>query len=184
MSAARRRRDLGLPTAVTSLRWEGIPIDNNYFTLPCDTSAGHVRPLVPTSLRCKVFDTVHGLSHSGANTTVKLVSSKFVWHGLSKQVRAWNKTCLDCQRAKVHHHIRASLETFVIPPRWFDHVHVDIVKPLPPSQGYTYLLTVVDRFMENTLLEKFGKACKDNTEIYSIPQKKLGIGCSFEFPTK
>ena len=114
--------------------------------------------------------TIHGHSHSGANTTVKLVSSKFVCHGLSKQVRAWAKTCLDCQPAKVHHHIRASLETFVVPPQRFAHVHVDLVKPLPPSRGYTYLLTVVDRFMENTLLEKFGKACKDNTEIYSIPQ--------------
>ena len=171
MSTARRRRDLGLPIAVTSLRQEDIPIGNNNFTLPCDTSTSHVRPLVLTSLRCKVFDTVHGLSHLGANTTVKLVSSKFVSHGLSKQVRAWTKTCLDCQRAKVHNHIRASLETFVIPPQWFDHVQVDLVRPHPPSQGYTYLLTVVDRFMENTLLEEFGKACKDNTEIYSTPQK-------------
>ena len=30
------------------------------------------------SLRRKVFDTIHGLSHPGANTTVKLVASKFV----------------------------------------------------------------------------------------------------------
>ena len=29
-------------------------------------------------------------------------------------------------------------------------------------------MTVVDRFMEDLLLEEFGKACKDNTEIYNI----------------
>ena len=28
----------------------------------------------------------------------------------------------------------------------FDHVHIDLVGPLPPSQGCTYLLTCVDRF--------------------------------------
>ena len=28
----------------------------------------------------------------------------------------------------------------------FDHVHIDIVGPLPPSEGNLYLLTCVDRF--------------------------------------
>ena len=28
----------------------------------------------------------------------------------------------------------------------FDHIHLDIVGPLPPSQGYRYLLTCVDRY--------------------------------------
>ena len=35
---------------------------------------------------------------------------------------------------------------FVPATRRFDHIHVDIVGPLPPSQNYRYLLTVVDRF--------------------------------------
>ena len=62
-----------------------------------------------------MFDTVHCLSNPGANTTVKLIS-KFVWHRLSKQVRTWAKTCLDCQCAKVHGHVMAPLETFTVPP--------------------------------------------------------------------
>ena len=28
----------------------------------------------------------------------------------------------------------------------FDNVHIDIVGPLPPSNGFTYLLTSIDRF--------------------------------------
>ena len=74
-------------TAVTGLRWEEIPICNGNLTLLCDLSTGRVRPLIPAAaaLRHKVFDTVLGLSHLGANTMVKLVS-KYVWHGLSKQV--------------------------------------------------------------------------------------------------
>ena len=28
----------------------------------------------------------------------------------------------------------------------FDHIHIDIVAPLPPSQGCTHLLTILDSF--------------------------------------
>ncbi|GFV36592.1 integrase catalytic domain-containing protein [Trichonephila clavipes] len=28
----------------------------------------------------------------------------------------------------------------------FDHVHLDLIGPLPPSNGYTYCLTMIDRF--------------------------------------
>ena len=47
---------------------------------------------------------------------------------------------------QVQSHIRAPLEKFVVPHRRFDHIHIDLVGPLPPSQGCTHLLTVVDRF--------------------------------------
>ena len=36
--------------------------------------------------------------------------------------------------------------SFKPPDARFDVVHVDIVGPLPPSQGYKYLLTCIDRF--------------------------------------
>lgn len=32
-----------------------------------------------------------------------------------------------------------------VPPDAFTHVHMDIVGPLPPSRGHSYLLTVIDR---------------------------------------
>ena len=51
-----------------------------------------------------------------------------------------------CQRSKVQRHTSAPLSTFATPDARFDHVHVDLVGPLPPSNGYTYLLTCVDRF--------------------------------------
>jgi len=33
-----------------------------------------------------------------------------------------------------------------MPDERFAHIHVDIVGPLPPSQGFRYLLTIIDRF--------------------------------------
>ena len=44
-------------------------------------------------------------------------------------------------------HYITSLATFSVPHRRFDHMHIDIVGPLPPSrEGHTHLLTMVDRF--------------------------------------
>ncbi|KAJ8403960.1 hypothetical protein AAFF_G00343100 [Aldrovandia affinis] len=40
--------------------------------------------------------------------------------------------------------VKAPLETFKVPEKRFDHVNVDLVGPLPPSRGFTYLLTMVD----------------------------------------
>ena len=74
------------------------------------------------------------------------MSSKFIWHGLGKQITKWAQSCVPCQRSKVHKHTKAPLSQFELPTRRFDHVHIDLVGPLPESQGHTYLLTMIDRF--------------------------------------
>ena len=79
-------------------------------------------------------------------TTRKLVANKFVWNGLQKQVGTWAKQCIACQSSKVQAHIKAPLEKFSVPHSRFDHIHVDLVGPLPPSNGFTHLLTVIDGF--------------------------------------
>ena len=38
------------------------------------------------------------------------------------------------------------LGTFATPDARFDNIHIDIVGPLPPSSGHTYILTCIDRF--------------------------------------
>ena len=115
-------------------------------TLLCDISTGQPRPVVPLTWRRKLFDVVHGLSHPSVRATRQLMAEKFVWHGLQKQVGAWAKACIACQASKVQQHVRAPLGSFQAPQRRFDHIHVDLVGPLPPSKGYTHLLTIVDRF--------------------------------------
>ena len=100
----------------------------------------------PVSWRRKIFDLIHGLSHPSIRATRKLISSKFIWKGMNSQVGSWAKTCVQCQSSKIHTHIKSPLETFNVPHRRFDHIHVDLVGPLPPSDGFTHLLTIVDRF--------------------------------------
>ena len=80
-------------TAVTALKWEEIEVGKNQNKLLCDTATGNPRPLVPAAMRREVFDVVHGLSHPGTRATVKIMTSKFVWHGIAKDVRAWARGC-------------------------------------------------------------------------------------------
>ena len=133
-------------TTPTSLLFKEVPFRQQGITLLCDTSTGQARPVVPVSWRRKVFDLIHGLSHPSIRATRKLISSKFIWKGMNSQVGSWAKTCVQFQSSKIHTHIKSPLETFNVPHRRFDHIHVDLVGPLPPSDGFTHLLTIEDRF--------------------------------------
>ncbi len=136
-------------TSITGLMWIDLPVKSDLQTqvsILCDISTGTPRPFVPKSWRRRVFDTVHNLSHPSIRSTVKLITSRFVWHRIASEVREWARMCLDCQKAKVQVHTRTPLQKFSLPARRFSDVHIDIVGPLPISQGYSYLLTIVDRF--------------------------------------
>ncbi len=133
-------------TAITRLVLADIPISDSNATILCDLSTGTPRPIVPPTWWRKVFDVIHGLAHPGVRATRKMVAERFVWHGMNKQVGMWAKTCLSCQKAKVHRHVSAPLEHGHLPDRHLKKIHVDIVGPLPVSRGYTYLFTIIDRY--------------------------------------
>ena len=93
-----------------------------------------------------VFDSLHSLAHPGVCATQRLITERFVWPGMNTDVRKCTKACLQCQRSKIQRHTVTPLSTFATPDARFDQVHIDIVSPLLPSRGYSYLLTCIDRF--------------------------------------
>ena len=130
----------------SSLQFAKVPHLTSPITLVCDMSNGTPRPFVPQEFRRTVFNSLHALSHPGIRATQRLISDRFVWPGMNTDIRNWTRSCLQCQRAKVHRHTITPLGTFANPDARFDQIHLDIVGPLPPSHGCTYLLTCVDRF--------------------------------------
>lgn len=129
-----------------SLKLKPIAIGPTSLKLFCDDSTGVLRPYVPKCFRYDVFKAMHNLSHPGVKASVDLLRERFIWHSLKKDVSSWAKTCLECQKSKVHRHNKPPVGSYSLPTDRFSHVNIDIVGPLPPSKGYTYCLTAVDRF--------------------------------------
>ncbi len=146
MAAEQARVGCPSDESVTGLQLEAVPLTAGTGTILCDVSTPFHRPFVPPLMRRAVFQTLHGLSHPGMRASQKLVAERFVWPGMNKDVNAWARSCPSCQRNKVHRHNKSPPGTFPTPDDRFSHVHIDVVGPLPPSNGFTYLLTCVDRF--------------------------------------
>lgn len=135
--------DGSIPTALELVK---IKIPGSPAEIYCDKSTPIMRPYVTEPFREQVFKTLHGLSHPGIKTTVKMVTERFVWPNIKKDCHNWAQACIPCQRAKVFKHTTTETGDFLEPTRRFQHVHVDIVGPLPVSMGYKYCLTIIDRF--------------------------------------
>ena len=112
----------------------------------CNISTEHTRPYVSKKNRRKVFTTLHGLGHPSHRATKPLINSRFVWHQMNIDIANWCRSCTGCQIAKVSRHNQPIFGKFEEPTERFDHVHVDLVGPLPYSDDFKYLLTSVDRF--------------------------------------
>lgn len=136
-----------LSSGSSSLNLQQVPIPGTGISVFCDTSLqGKARPFITKQLRKQFFDSVHGLSHPGAKATIKLMTDRFIWPSIRKDVREWVRTCEACQRTKVHRHTSAPLGNFKPTQSRFLHVHIDLIGPLPPSADYKYCLTAIDRF--------------------------------------
>ena len=130
----------------SNLKLERMPLANTSCTIICDTSTSTNRPFVPATIRHDVFLALHSLSHPGIRATQQLITSKFVWPNIRKDIKQWTRACIRCRREKVNRHSHAPLAKFTLPSARFESIHLDLVGPLPPSRGYPYLLTVIDHF--------------------------------------
>jgi cleavage and polyadenylation specificity factor subunit 1 len=128
----------------SGLIFESVAFQGN--EVLCDISTGKPRPVVPKEWTRHIFDLFHGLSHSGVRPTQRTLSARFVWHGMRSDIRRWCRECHACQSSKINRHVRAPLTPRELPDGRFLSLHVDIVGPLPVSEGMQYLFTIIDRF--------------------------------------
>lgn len=130
----------------SSLKLEFVNIPGTNIQVTCDTSTGKPRPYLPASFRRPTFQRLHNLSHPSARASARLVSDRYVWPCMRKDCMAWARSCVACQRCKVSRHITSPLGNFSGTSARFQHIHLDIIGPLPYSGGFTYCLTAVDRY--------------------------------------
>nr|VZI47051.1 unnamed protein product [Spirometra erinaceieuropaei] len=108
MAAEQRRVGSPCDEDVSGLQLQELPLTTGNGTILCDVSTSSHRPFVPPSPRRKVFSSLHNLSHPGSRATDKLVSDRFVWPGMHKDLKAWTRACisvngpdLDCSAAEL-----------------------------------------------------------------------------------
>ena len=130
-----------------SLKIKRVSVADTNLTLVCDDSQlGTLRPIVPAGFRRTIFNNIHNLSHPGTKATFRTISKRYVWPNMKRDVSVWYRNCVQCQRAKVTRHNYAPLQRYPPPSQKFRQLNVDIAGSLPNSNGYTYILVLVDRF--------------------------------------
>ncbi|XP_073701959.1 matrix-remodeling-associated protein 5 [Garra rufa] len=139
---------------------------------------------VPVNLRSRVLSEVHATpssGHPGMEATIQLLRNRFWWPNLRADTITHVKNCIICNTSKSSHQLPAGLlQPLPIPQRPWSHIAVDFVTDLPPSQGYTTILSVVDRFSKScrfiplpklpTAMETAEALCNSLFRFYGLPE--------------
>lgn len=110
---------------------------------------------VPESLREEVMEQHHdellGGGHQGFDRTYHLVRQRYYWPRMYSDLQQYVKSCDSCQKAKTPQHAHPPpLTPLPIVPK-FHRWHMDILELSVTSDGYRYVLLMVDsltRWME------------------------------------
>ena len=126
-----------------------------------DALRGHTIPehcpegklFVPPLVRSSVLQWCHSSKlacHPGYHRTLGLLQQRFWWPSMSADTRGFVSACSDCARSKSSHRAPAGLlRPLPIPHHPWSHVAADFVTGLPPSDGNTVILTLVDHFSKS-----------------------------------
>lgn len=130
----------------TSLSLKLFSVPNTNEQIYCNINGSVIRPYLPEKYRKYVFNSLHNLAHPGFRSTLKLLTSRYVWPNMHKHIKHWVQCCNSCQKSKINRHVFSAIGEFAEVKDRFSKVHIDLVGPLPPCGEFRYLLTCIDRF--------------------------------------
>lgn len=135
-----------LTSTETSLELRKLNVPHTSANVYCDVSGSRIRSFVPKNFRQSVIEKIHHISHPSIRTTTKLIKERFVWPNMGTDIAKMVKRCIPCQRSKVGRHTKSQFTHIAPPSNRFEHINVDIIGPLPPSEEKKYCVTIIDRF--------------------------------------
>jgi hypothetical protein len=105
-------------------------------------------------LKSQVLHYVHSdpaAGHSGYDKTLQRARRDFYWHGMRRDIKNFIRECDVCQQNKNENICPAGLlQPLPIPTRVWTDISMDFVEGLPPSQGHSVILVVVDRLTKSS----------------------------------
>ncbi|KAI2644754.1 Transposon Tf2-6 polyprotein [Labeo rohita] len=142
---------------------------------------------VPLCLRPRVLSQVHtapSSGHPGIEATLHLLHNRFWWPTLRHDTIKFVQSCAVCNTTKTPRRLPAGLlQPLPVPQRPWSHLAIDFVTDLPPSNGYTTILSVVDCFSKGcrfiplpklpTAMETAEHLCNWVFRLYGLPEDIL-----------
>jgi len=100
-----------------------------------------------------IISALHDSGHEGYQKTLHRVAQDFYWQGMKTSIQTFVRHCVVCQKHKTEHlHPAGFLQPLPIPLQIWSDISMDFIEGLPPSQGKSVLLVVVERFSKYTHL--------------------------------
>nr|XP_015929417.2 uncharacterized protein LOC107456147 [Parasteatoda tepidariorum] len=109
----------------SSHQLQKMEVQPNFF-LNCDVSNNLMRQYAPVNYRNIIFDSLHGLSHPGINSTI---NQRFIWPSISRDIAHWTRSCINCPKSKIQRHTTSPLKSFRLP----DHSYTRWPEVIPIS---------------------------------------------------
>ena len=133
--------------------------------LYCEISdSKNPRPLVPKQCRDVIINLVHHQDHPNHKETLRRIAKDYYWPCMKKDVEGFCRTCHPCQLAKQSRTVDPGSGFFEVPDQRFSAIHLDVVGPLPESEGMRYLLTTFCR--TSRWLEAFPMASASSEQSF------------------
>lgn len=109
----------------------------------CNMSLGHSYPFIPAGLLWEVLNDLHGLHILGYTELSDSLGFDLFGPGCVPTLLP-GTAHEACQYSQVQKHTMAPVLHIPALDSAYQHVHMELVGPVPPSTGFAYLLTIVD----------------------------------------
>ena len=87
------------------------------------------------------------MGHPGQYKMLELLKRTYQWPGLKEDIKKYIQGCFKCQQNKVQYQRKTGeLHPLEIPQRPWQEISIDIIGPLPKSNGMDAIVVIVDRF--------------------------------------
>lgn len=139
-------------------------------------------PVIPKAMREDILflfhdDPLNG-GHLGYKKTLVKVRSKVYFKGMSRYVKKYVASCLDCQTKKVP---KVAKVGYLQPPRVgqiFDCVGIDILGPFPQSQqGNKYIVVATEYLTRMAMAHPYPDATSESVADFILKQIIVQHGC-------
>ena len=136
-----------------------------------DVIRGNRKVMAVVGFRHRMLHLVHDqLGHVGTGKMLWALKRQCTWPGMSGNVKAYVKGCLECQRMRKGSARKIPMGEIPIHDSPFNNVAIDIVGPFPRAKGFKFLLTytcLASRYPEAIPMKSATTAEECLMEIFS-----------------